>query len=101
MRISDWSSDVCSSDLESGIAGAVLQRKMGKQVVDPLMAFHRRLAQGLAGAAGSGRHRHPAFLRGFAGRCSDLDQLLPFLAIFPVIWAQPMLILRRGILSNR
>src|SRR3546814_19529608 len=32
MRISDWSSDVCSSDLVAGLAGSVYHDKLGSQL---------------------------------------------------------------------
>src|SRR3546814_6187262 len=35
MRISDWSSDVCSSDLRSGVAAGVVGAGRGLAVVEP------------------------------------------------------------------
>src|SRR3546814_15013452 len=44
MRISDWSSDVCSSDLRAKrtIAGALASAERAKTLVQRLLAFARR-----------------------------------------------------------
>src|SRR3546814_14458584 len=65
MRISDWSSDVCSSDIDPGIAealGAELRLQVG----------HRRVADRHHDALAD-RLRHQVVERGAAGMAHDLD----------------------------
>src|SRR3546814_1660704 len=44
MRISDWSSDVCSSDLGETVGGAVILRS-GKNARETLAAVHAKLEE--------------------------------------------------------
>src|SRR3546814_3083005 len=45
MRISDWSSDVCSSDLVRGLAQGVLQRVVPRERVGADLALRHHAAQ--------------------------------------------------------
>src|SRR3546814_4437988 len=63
MRISDWSSDVCSSDLREGEVGHVdLVVALRQQAVQPLRR-HIDMAGG-AGAAAAALGAHAEILRG-------------------------------------
>src|SRR3546814_11856076 len=85
MRISDWSSDVCSSDLRQRAAAGVAQAERG-----PLA---ERLLHGKAGEAvvEAGRQFHltapgavaaPSFLREVVGRRGeDVRQVVPDVAV--------------------
>src|SRR3546814_9926950 len=84
MRISDWSSDVCSSDLYSAMKGAVhsfttvLAKEVGQHgirvnAVAPYATFAKR-----ADAFSSGSRFHPdnAFFATSAGTISDADRAM-------------------------
>src|SRR3546814_3118945 len=55
MRISDWSSDVCSSDLEGGFGQIILGRDcLQHRVVEPFLERHHRRGIARKGAVGKG-----------------------------------------------
>src|SRR3546814_3578596 len=66
MRISDWSSDVCSSDLED--AGLGLGRTVLARAEIEMEVVSQPDAVEVGVAVGHRRHRHP---RGNAGQCVD------------------------------
>src|SRR3546814_15230872 len=72
MRISDWSSDVCSSDL-----GARLVQAAGQRLVERLDDERRLAAAGDAGDAGEGaeRNRRIDLLQVVRGGAEDADLL--------------------------
>src|SRR3546814_12232328 len=72
MRISDWSSDVCSSDL-----GARLVQAAGQRLVERLDDERRLAAAGDAGDAGEGaeRNRRIDLLQVVRGGADDADPL--------------------------
>src|SRR3546814_20923402 len=87
MRISDWSSDVCSSDLWAGPAArrlrAVARRRQPGAVPDrlrraPVGARHRRTARADAGAsAGHDRMRRADGAGGITRAAADHRDLRP------------------------
>src|SRR3546814_9002100 len=46
MRISDWSSDVCSSDLATDLGGEIACALLQHRVVEHLARFHRKRRRG-------------------------------------------------------
>src|SRR3546814_9938142 len=52
MRISDWSSDVCSSDLVSAVHAIAAVIEGGEQVVPALMPKDERRLDGIGGTGG-------------------------------------------------
>src|SRR3546814_2838677 len=79
MRISDWSSDVCSSDLDRDRVGTGRQRLLGALVVDPLpdALFHPH-----PGTAGATAERGRLAARHFAvleiGRASCRERVCQY-----------------------
>src|SRR3546814_10307201 len=63
MRISDWSSDVCSSDLRLHRRAVTASQDDAAEEVPLVREIHRRVAQGMAAAlAVGGIHRRAAYL---------------------------------------
>src|SRR3546814_13676163 len=63
MRISDWSSDVCSSDLRLHRRAVTASQDDAAEEVPLVREIHRRVAQGMAAALGvGGIHRRAASL---------------------------------------
>src|SRR3546814_20401581 len=70
MRISDWSSDVCSSDLEGGGALALFQAaRMGGEPAEPCPPFRVAATRCGGGAAGAADGRGVGGAAGAARLC--------------------------------
>src|SRR3546814_2536720 len=82
MRISDWSSDVCSSDLSAAAAGAVAGtlRRLARHRLPPARA--RRGGDRLPGAVARGRgcagRRGPRRRHGEIGRASCRERVCQY-----------------------
>src|SRR3546814_16407673 len=72
MRISDWSSDVCSSDRDAGRQAAAADVELGALAVLDAMA---RRGGGAFGRAQTGKHRLQHLGRGDATATNGLEQV--------------------------
>src|SRR3546814_4917207 len=91
MRISDWSSDVCSSDLDALDLIALIDLEIDHRIAELLVEHRAQIGFGLgifAAAAGVARH---AAAKGDALKFERLAQLLP-LAVEALADAKPPIV---------
>src|SRR3546814_12305811 len=96
MRISDWSSDVCSSDLRLHRRAVTASQDDAAAEVPLVREIHRRVAQGMAAALGvGGLPRRAASLEvgelagSIVGAHQDLAAIAPAVAPRPVVDPRP------------